>query len=94
MTGSRFGMLQDSEIFQIADTASVIAEQFLLLLKGVVTKEELNRAKTQLKSQLMMNLEVRPVMFEDLSRQVLGHGLRRKPSEYVAKIGRFQFLYI
>lgn len=28
------------------------------------------RAKTQLKSQLLMNLEVRPVMFEDMARQV------------------------
>lgn len=51
--------------------------------------EELERAKTQLKSQLMMNLEVRPVMFEDLARQVLGHGFRRKPSEYVEKISKF-----
>ncbi|CAG9529570.1 unnamed protein product [Cercopithifilaria johnstoni] len=35
-----------------------------------------------------MNLEVRPVMFEDLARQVLRHGYRRKPSEYVERIDR------
>lgn len=66
----------------------MIIEQFLRLPEGA-DKQELARAKTQLKSQLMMNLEVRPVMFEDLARQVLGHGYRRKPSEYVEKIGNW-----
>lgn len=69
----------------------MVLEQFLRLPEGV-EKEELSRAKTQLKSQLMMNLEVKPVMFEDLARQVLGHGYRRKPSEYVERIGNY-YLY-
>lgn len=71
----------------------MILEQFLRLSKGA-EKEELSRAKTQLKSQLMMNLEIRPVMFEDLARQVLGHGYRRKPSEYVEKIGNCLLLTV
>uniref|UniRef100_A0A0N5ARE3 Alpha-MPP n=1 Tax=Syphacia muris TaxID=451379 RepID=A0A0N5ARE3_9BILA len=70
---------------KIGETAAVISDQFLQLANGV-EEEELRRAKTQLKSQLMMNLEVRPVMFEDLARQVLGHGYRRKPQEYIEKI--------
>ncbi|VDM74347.1 unnamed protein product [Strongylus vulgaris] len=79
---------------QINDVLIIILDQFFKLLKGV-EKAELQRhvvcfsAKIQLKSQLMMNLEVRPVMFEDLARQVIGHGYRRKPEEYLEKIGEF-----
>ncbi|KAM3728975.1 Mitochondrial-processing peptidase subunit alpha [Dirofilaria immitis] len=80
-----FHIQASSDPSRIDETARVILEQFLLLSEGA-EKEELSRAKTQLKSQLMMNLEVRPVMFEDLARQVMGHGYRRKPSEYVEKI--------
>ncbi|VDL78211.1 unnamed protein product [Nippostrongylus brasiliensis] len=72
---------------QINDLLIVILDQYLSLLKGV-EKEELDRAKIQLKSQLMMNLEVRPVMFEDLARQVMGHGYRRKPQEYLDNIDK------
>lgn len=43
----------------------------------------------QLKSQLLLNLEMRPVRFEDMARQVLAHGIRRKPQEYMQKIGYF-----
>ncbi len=38
----------------------------------------------------MMNLEVRPVRFEDTARQVIGHGVRRKPQEYLEKISTFR----
>lgn len=64
----------------------VILDQYFKLTEGV-KKDELERAKTQLKSQLMMNLEIRPVMFEDLARQVLINGHRKKPQEYLEKIG-------
>lgn len=66
---------------------AVILENTLRLLEGT-KEEELARAKTQLKSHLMMNLEIRPVMFEDMARQVLGHGRRVKPNEYVDKISK------
>jgi processing peptidase subunit alpha len=55
-----------------------------------VSEAELDRAKIQLKSQLMMNLEMRPVMFEDMTRQVLAHNERRKPQDYLRKIGKFK----
>uniref|UniRef100_A0A1I7YJ78 Mitochondrial-processing peptidase subunit alpha n=1 Tax=Steinernema glaseri TaxID=37863 RepID=A0A1I7YJ78_9BILA len=66
----------------IRETSQIIANEFFRLVEGV-HDEELMRAKIQLKSQLMMNLEVRPVMVEDLARQVIGHGYRRKPQEYL-----------
>ncbi|EMP34623.1 Mitochondrial-processing peptidase subunit alpha, partial [Chelonia mydas] len=48
---------------------------------------ELERAKTQLKSMLMMNLESRPVIFEDVGRQVLATNTRKLPHELCSLIG-------
>ena len=48
--------------------------------------EELNRAKTQLKSMLLMNLESRPVIFEDCARQVLSLGRRRNTDYFISLI--------
>ena len=67
----------------------IILNEFLRLIDGVRV-DELERAKVQLKSQIMMNLEMRPVQFEDLARQVLTHQNKRiKPEEYTQKIGLF-----
>jgi len=64
----------------------IILNEFLRLVDGV-RDDELERAKVQLKSQIMMNLEMRPVQFEDLARQVLTHQNKRiKPEEYTQKI--------
>lgn len=49
---------------------------------------ELERAKTQLKSMLMMNLESRPVIFEDVGRQVLATGHRKLPHELCALVSK------
>jgi processing peptidase subunit alpha len=70
----------------------VILNEFLRLNREDVNELELERAKIQLKSQLMMNLEMRPVMFEDMTRQVLAHNERKKPQEYLRKIGKFNKL--
>uniref|UniRef100_A0A8C9K0V0 Alpha-MPP n=1 Tax=Panthera tigris altaica TaxID=74533 RepID=A0A8C9K0V0_PANTA len=45
-----------------------------------------HRAKTQLMSMLMMNLESRPVIFEDVGRQVLATRSRKLPHELCALI--------
>ena len=60
----------------------------LAILTGEIGHEELERAKTQLKSMLLMNLESRPVIFEDLARQVLAQGIRQKPEHYIARINK------
>ena len=36
----------------------------------------------------MMNLESRPVIFEDLARQVLAQGHREEPEKYIQKINQ------
>jgi mitochondrial-processing peptidase subunit alpha len=50
--------------------------------------QELRRAKTQLQSMLLMNLESRPVVFEDIGRQVLATGQRRKTQHFIDEIGK------
>lgn len=49
--------------------------------------QELKRAKTQLQSMLLMNLESRPVVFEDIGRQVLATGQRKKTQHFIEAIG-------
>lgn len=53
-----------------------------------VKDAELNRAKNQLKSSLLMNLESRMVQLEDLGRQVQVHGKKTGIDEMLAQIDR------
>lgn len=53
----------------------------------------LQRAKTQLQSMLLMNLEARPVVFEDVGRQVLATGKRKPPSFFINEIGEKKNIY-
>jgi len=55
-------------------------------MKGTISEVELTRAKNQLKASLLMNLESRPILFEDIGRQVLSYGARTEPGELVAQI--------
>jgi len=55
-------------------------------MKGAISDVELSRAKNMLKASLLMNLESRPILFEDIGRQVLTYGTRAEPAELVAKI--------
>jgi len=55
-------------------------------MTGSISGVELDRAKNQLTSSLLMNLESRPVLFEDIGRQVLTYGARTPASELAAQI--------
>uniref|UniRef100_A0A2A4K1V0 Mitochondrial-processing peptidase subunit alpha n=1 Tax=Heliothis virescens TaxID=7102 RepID=A0A2A4K1V0_HELVI len=70
---------------RIYDTTLVIARE-LANMAGKVGETELRRAKTQLQSMLLMNLEARPVVFEDVGRQVLATGKRKPPSFFINEI--------
>jgi processing peptidase subunit alpha len=37
---------------------------------------------------LLMNLEARPVVFEDIARQVLATGHRKRPEYFIKAIGK------
>merc|ERR1719240_702528 len=55
-------------------------------MSGPISSEELARAKNQLTSSLLMNLESRPVLFEDIGRQALVYGERTPPEVLVKQI--------
>uniref|UniRef100_A0A3P8VCE3 Mitochondrial-processing peptidase subunit alpha n=1 Tax=Cynoglossus semilaevis TaxID=244447 RepID=A0A3P8VCE3_CYNSE len=65
---------------QVREMVEIITREFIQM-NGNTGQTELERAKTQLKSMLMMNLESRPVIFEDVGRQVLSTGKRKLPHE-------------
>lgn len=67
----------------------VIIKEFLNMANEV-NKVELARAKTQLQSMLLMNLESRPVLFEDVARQVLANGKREAAEYYFNEIEKIQ----
>lgn len=55
-------------------------------MAGSISDVEITRAKNQLKASLLMNLESRPILFEDIGRQVLTYGARTEPGELIAQI--------
>lgn len=67
-----------------------IAYQFSTLLYKNVPAAELERAKNQLKSSLVMALESRAVEVEDLGRQVLVHGRKIGVDEMCENIDKVE----
>ncbi|EGN93095.1 hypothetical protein SERLA73DRAFT_189917 [Serpula lacrymans var. lacrymans S7.3] len=63
-----------------------LIHQLSLLIYQPVPKAELERAKNQLKSSLMMALESRAVEVEDLGRQILVHGRKIPITDMTAAI--------
>lgn len=78
--GGLFCIQASTHPSQLREAVHVICQEFVRLTHGI-DEEELQRAKTQLKSMLMMNLESRPVMFEDIGRQVLATNERKSPEQ-------------
>lgn len=65
----------------------------LVTMASKPAQTELKRAKTQLQSMLLMNLEARPVVFEDIGRQVLSTGARKRPDHFIKEIGNICFTF-
>lgn len=65
----------------VADLMPVIARE-LHRIRAPIKSDELARAKRQLQSTLLMNLEQRTVVFEDIVRQVLSTGERKPVMHY------------
>lgn len=68
------------------DLASIMATTLVELCNRPITEVELNRAKNQLASSLMMNLETRSLLLDDTGRQHLHHGKRLDPAEGLRRI--------
>jgi processing peptidase subunit alpha len=71
----------------LKDLVEVVIRELVNTQHGV-SPDELNRAKTQLQSMLLMNLESRPIVFEDVGRQVLANRRRLPAQHYYEQIGK------
>ena len=67
---------------------AILCNQFLRIATQPVHEVELSRAKNQLKSSVLMNLETRSILYEDIGRQLLTYGHRECPQSVCAKIDR------
>lgn len=64
----------------------VMVDQFTRLLIVPVPAEELDRAKNMAKSMLLMQLESRIILCEDIARQFVTYGHRKDPEEICQQI--------
>lgn len=91
----------DTGLFCIhaSSTPNYVKEMIEVIIKelvgmaGSLVDTELARSKKQLQSMLLMNLEQRPVVFEDIGRQVLATGFRRRPEYFIQEIGMFYMIF-
>ena len=66
--------------------AQLIRDQLLSLANQQVTDEEFDRARKMLTNSVLMQLESRLVLFEDMGRQALAYGYRENSHEMSRKI--------
>lgn len=81
-----FYIQSSSDPSQLKNLVDIVIHEFINIVEGHMPKEELARAKRQLISMLWLNLEIRPIVFEDIARQVLSSGFRRQPRQLIEKI--------
>ncbi|KAL3697646.1 hypothetical protein R1sor_011722 [Riccia sorocarpa] len=69
---------------QLVDIAT--KEMLTVATPGTVTEAELNRAKNSTISAVLMNLESRVVVTEDIGRQILTYGHRKPLNEFIEAV--------
>lgn len=69
-----------------SNLVALLCNQMLSVANRLVDSIELARAKNQLKSSVLMNLESRMILYEDIGRQLLTYGKRETPESVCAKI--------
>ena len=79
MEGKRGGQLARMKAARFFNPLHVLAN-------GAVTEEELARAKAATVSSILMNLESKAIVAEDIGRQILTYGERKAPSEFIAQV--------
>ncbi|PAA68379.1 hypothetical protein BOX15_Mlig028805g2, partial [Macrostomum lignano] len=74
---------------QCRDLCNVIVRE-LHAMTDRLPHDQVQRAKKQLQSMLLMNLEMRPVVFEDVGRQILSSGERKPPQYWTEQIEQIE----
>merc|ERR1719229_336821 len=80
-----FAISASAEPRFVPDLVQVIAGE-MRAMSSPIGSQELSRAKRQLQSTLLMNLEHRPVAMEDLGRQMLAYNKRESPEVWFERI--------
>jgi len=80
-----FGIYGAAEPQYVPNLVQVLAEQ-LKNMGSDLSDEELSRAKNQTKSSVLMNLEAKPIILEDMGKQVLCYGKRITAAEVCSQI--------
>lgn len=81
-----FYIQSSSDPGSLKNLVDIVIHEYRNIVHGYMSEEELARAKKQLISMLWLNLEIRPIVFEDIARQVLATGHRRQPKQLIEKI--------
>ncbi|EFN54308.1 hypothetical protein CHLNCDRAFT_36005 [Chlorella variabilis] len=79
------GVFASAESGQAGEMVDVLCKEMLAVAKDV-SEAELERAKSAAVSSVLMNLESRAVVAEDIGRQVLTYGHRKPVGEFVQEI--------
>ncbi|PSC71302.1 mitochondrial-processing peptidase subunit alpha-like [Micractinium conductrix] len=79
------GIFASAESSQAGEMVDVLCKEIQAVAKGV-TDVELERAKSAAVSSVLMNLESRAVVAEDIGRQVLTYGHRKPVAEFIGEI--------
>jgi len=80
-----FGIYGAAEPKHVPMLVQVLAEQ-LKNMGAALTDEEVSRAKNMTKSSVLMNLESKPIILEDMGKQVLCYGKRLSAAEVCSQI--------
>ena len=64
----------------------MVDEMAAVASPGGITEEELKRAKAATVSSILMNLESKAIVAEDVGRQMLTYGERKAPSAFIAEV--------
>lgn len=74
--------------FTVSMIDLMCSEMKLLTSKGAISEIELSRAKNATISAVMMNLESKSIVTEDIGRQILTYGERKAPAEFLADVAK------
>ena len=80
-----FGVYGSAPAESMGSLVAALCDEMKKMSAGI-SAEELDRAKNQLTSSLLMNLESRAVLFEDIGRQTLIYGERVTPETLCKQI--------
>ena len=81
-----FGILGASAGEQVEHLVSVMSRELENAAKVKADSTELNRVKEMLKSSMLMNLESRAIVMEDLGRQILANGKHVSAAELCTQV--------